>query len=68
MEYFMSDFNIIDYKGFYIKKENNRYNIYKSILVDFYIPISDWIMGYAKTLKEAKQKIDVMAKNRKAMS
>ncbi len=64
----MSDFNIIDYKEFYIKKENNRYNIYKSTLVNFYTPISDWIMGYAKTLKEAKQKIDVMAKNRKAMS
>ena len=64
----MSDFNIINYKGFYIKKEDSRYNIYKSTLIDFYTPISDWIMGYAKTLKQAKQKINVMAENRKQMS
>ena len=53
------------YKGFDIKKENGQYVIYKIALVDFYSPFSSFIMGFAKTLKEAKQKANVYAENRK---
>jgi len=53
------------YKGFDIKKENGQYVIYKIALSDFYAPFSDFIMGFAKTLEEAKQKATIYAENRK---
>ena len=53
------------YKGFDIKKEKGQYVIYKIALSDFFAPFSDFIMGYEKTLKEAKQKATVYAEKRK---
>ena len=53
------------YKGFDIQKENGQYVIYKIALSDFHAPFSNFIMGFAKTLKEAKQKANVYAENRK---
>ena len=53
------------YKGFDIKNEKGQYVIYRIALSDFHAPSSAFIMGYAKTLKEAKQKATVYAENRK---
>jgi hypothetical protein len=53
------------YKGFDIKNEKGQYVIYRIALSDFHAPSSAFIMGYAKTLKEAKQKATIYAENRK---
>ena len=50
------------YKGFDIKKENGQYVIYKIALSDFAAPFSDFIMGFEKTLEDAKQKATIYVK------